>query len=401
MICLYSLQKFNIKNDYVLTNEEQKILYLLYQPVLGIEALSLYNTLYFLNQNNNLNFIYNHQFLFDLLNINETNFIKYKEKLEAMNLLQTFENTKKEKLYLLQPPLNYKNFFQDPIFNQCLFSEIGENLYLQLVNIFCSEQNQIMLQNYKNISKNFTDIYNFQKINLPSTINHFKQLQNDKPYNDLIQKFNYESFIEKLPQRFKKPFLLEWKNIEYISKLSFIYDINPEKMASLYQDIFRNNHDDNIDLNNLQITFKRKYLKQNITLTSASNINDEENEMILYLKNTNPIRIIQNFSKNINVCSDLCDITFKLIGQTNTDIGVINALFMYVLKLKQNINEKLIFNFNYFKTILDSWTQKGIISAETAYDFLIEDKNFKNIKTNNKNRPKWLDEIKTELGFNN
>ncbi|WYY26628.1 DnaD domain protein [Candidatus Phytoplasma fraxini] len=398
---MYSLQKFNIKNDYVLTNEEQKILYLLYQPVLGIEALSLYNTLYFLNQNNNLNFIYNHQFLFDLLNINETNFIKYKEKLEAMNLLQTFENTKKEKLYLLQPPLNYKNFFQDPIFNQCLFSEIGENLYLQLVNIFCSEQNQIMLQNYKNISKNFTDIYNFQKINLPSTINHFKQLQNDKPYNDLIQKFNYESFIEKLPQRFKKPFLLEWKNIEYISKLSFIYDINPEKMASLYQDIFRNNHDDNIDLNNLQITFKRKYLKQNITLTSASNINDEENEMILYLKNTNPIRIIQNFSKNINVCSDLCDITFKLIGQTNTDIGVINALFMYVLKLKQNINEKLIFNFNYFKTILDSWTQKGIISAETAYDFLIEDKNFKNIKTNNKNRPKWLDEIKTELGFNN
>lgn len=213
--------------------------------------------------------------------------------------------------------------------------------------------------------------------------------------------FNYESFIEKLPQRFKKPFLLEWKNIEYISKLSFVYNINTEKMASLYQDIFRNNYDENIDLNNLQIMLKRKYFKKNITLTNASNINDEENEMIIYLKNTNPIRIIQNFSKNANFCSDLCDITFKLIGQTNADVGVINALLMYVLKLKQNTNENFNLRFNYFKTILDSWTQKGIISVETAYDFLIEDKNFKNIKTNNKKRPKWLDEIKKELGFNN
>lgn len=172
-----SLQKFNIKNNHILTNEEQKILYLLYQPLLGIEVLSLYNTFYFLNQIDNLNCIYNHQFLFDLLNINEINFIKYKEKLEAMNLLQTFQNKTKEKLYLLQPPLNYNNFFQDPILNQCLLSEIGENLYLQLINLFSEDKNKIILKNYENISKNFTDIYSFKQINLPSTISNFKKFK--------------------------------------------------------------------------------------------------------------------------------------------------------------------------------------------------------------------------------
>ncbi|MDC9031886.1 DnaD domain protein [Columbia Basin potato purple top phytoplasma] len=399
---MQSLQKFNIKNNSILTNEEQKTLHLLYQPLIGVGALNLYNTFYFLNQNFTLILNYNHQFLFDLLNIDEFLFIQYKEKLEAVNILQTFQNSKQEKIYFLQPPLNYIDFFKDPIFNQYLFSEIGENLYAQLINLFNNDKNKISLDNYENISKNFSDIYRFQEINLPKTINNnLKHLKNNKSFVSLQKHFDYKLFIEKLPQRFKQPFLLEFKSIEYITKLSFVYDINPEKMATLYQDIFRNNYDENIDLNNLKITLNRKYFKKNIILKNVKNINNEENEMILYLKNTNPNRIIQNFTTNHNIYADLCDITFKLMAQTETDIGVINALLMYVLKLKTNTNKSFVPNFNYFKTILNSWTKKGIISAETAFDFLIEEKEFQNDKPYKKNRPKWLDEVKEELGFNN
>lgn len=399
---MQSLQKFNIKNNSILTNEDQKTLHLLYQPLIGVGALSLYNTFYFLNQNFTLILNYNHQFLFDLLNIDEFLFIQYKEKLEAVNILQTFRNSKQEKIYFLQPPLNYVDFFKDPIFNQYLFSEIGEKLYAQLINLFNNDKNTISLDNYENISKNFSDIYRFQEINLPKTINNnLKHLKNNKSFVSLQKHFDYKLFIDKLPQRFKQPFLLEFKSIEYITKLSFVYDINPEKMATLYQDIFRNNYDENIDLNNLKITLNRKYFKKNIILKNVKNINNEENEMILYLKNTNPNRIIQNFTTNHNIYTDLCDITFKLMAQTETDIGVINALLMYVLKLKTNTNKSFIPNFNYFKTILNSWTKKGIISAETAFDFLIEEKEFQNNKPYKKNRPKWLDEVKEELGFNN
>ncbi|MGM1458828.1 MAG: DnaD domain protein [Columbia Basin potato purple top phytoplasma] len=399
---MQSLQKFNIKNNSILTNEEQKTLHLLYQPLIGLGALSLYNTFYFLNQNFILTLNYNHQFLFDLLNIDESLFIQYKEKLEAVNILQTFRNSKQEKIYFLQPPLNYVDFFKDPIFSQYLFSEIGENLYFQLRNLFNNDKNKISLDNYENISKNFSDIYRFQEINLPKTINNnLKHFKNNKSFVSLQKHFDYKLFIDKLPQRFKQPFLLECKSIEYITKLSFVYDINPEKMATLYQDIFRNNYDENIDLNNLKIMLNRKYFKKNIILKNVKNINNEENEMILYLKNTNPNRIIQNFTTNHNIYADLCDITFKLMVQTETDIGVINALLMYVLKIKKNTNKSFVPNFNYFKTILNSWTKKGIISAETAFDFLIEEKEFQNDKPCKKNRPKWLDEVKEELGFNN
>lgn len=394
---MFTLQKFNIKNNYTLNNEEQKILHLLYQPLIGLGALSLYNTFYFLNQNHKSKFNYNHQFLFDLLNIDEDTFIKYKEKLEAINLLQTFENKEKEKLYFLKSPLNYINFFQDPILNQYLLSEIGEELYSQLNNFFASEEEPKILENYENISKNFSDIYRFQKINLPKTINNFQHLKNNKSSSSLQKYFNYEIFIEKLPQRFKKPFLLEWKSIEYITKLSFVYGLKPEEMASLYQKTFINKNNENIDLNDLKIILTRKYFKK-ITLTNVPSIN-EENEMILYLKNTEPNRIIKNFATSAHIYSDLIDIAFKLIEQTNTDIGVINALLMYVLKIKKNTNKNFIPTFNYFKTILNSWSKKGIISAETAYDFLMEDNKFQNTQTYKQNRPKWLDEVEKELGL--
>lgn len=168
-------------------------------------------------------------------------------------------------------------------------------------------------------------------------------------------------------------------------------------MASLYQKTFINKNNENIDLNDLKIILTRKYFKK-ITLTNVPSIN-EENEMILYLKNTEPNRIIKNFATSAHIYSDLIDIAFKLIEQTNTDIGVINALLMYVLKIKKNTNKNFIPTFNYFKTILNSWSKKGIISAETAYDFLMEDNKFQNTQTYKQNRPKWLDEVEKELGL--
>ncbi|QTX03252.1 replication initiation and membrane attachment protein [Candidatus Phytoplasma luffae] len=399
------LEKFSIQNDFFLTEQEQKILFFLYQPLTGANVLALYNTLYFLKKTTNSQFNYSHQFLFDLLNIDDVIFTKYKEKLEAINLLSTFQNDKKETIYLIKKPLNYDEFLQDPILSQFLLSEVGEEMFLQLQNLFTPLlKENIISENYKNISKNFSDVYCFRRIDVKKDIIKFSHKTKNNS-NSFFQKyFNYEEFMDKLTPKFKKPFLLEWKNIEYITKLSFIYEINPVKMAKLYKEFFRDNEDNNADLNNFKIYIKNKYLKDNVRLTKVNkkNIDNEENEMIFYLKNSHPNRIISNFMKNTYICFDLYDIAFELIKKNNVDIGIINALFMYIFNKKKK-DDKFPTSYNYFKTVLDSWMKKGIVTVESAYNFLTEDKQFwnDNNKFNNKNRPQWFDKMRKDLGFKN
>ncbi|TVY12267.1 DnaD domain protein [Candidatus Phytoplasma pini] len=402
------MNTLNIYNEIILGEEEQKNLMLLYNPLIGTNAIGLYYTFYFLSKNNNLVTDYKRQLILDILNIDQATFTKLKEKLEAIRLLNTFKHKEKSNIiYYLESPLKSASFFQDPIFSHFLLSEIGEENYFYLQQK-CSDKkiSKINFDNYHHISKKFTDVYFFQKINFNNTIlkyNHFHENENYSSKKNIFEKyFDYSLFISSLPERFQKPFLLKWNNIDYITKIAYVYGIDPKEMASLYQEYFRNSDLKLINVHDLKIIIKRRFLKNNYSIKLAYIKNEDsdnrEKEMIFYLKNTSPSRIIENFIKNKYLSADLCDIVEKLLNQSEIDPGVINALMMYVCKLKAS-EEKFPTNFNYFKTILNSWTQKGIISTETAYDFLVEDrKNTNNFRKKN-NRPKWLDDIDKELGI--
>jgi replication initiation and membrane attachment protein len=397
---MYLSKKFQIQSQINInfSEEDHKILNLLYQPLIGVDSLGIYNTLYFLEKKNNLEFYYDHKFLLEILNFEWDYFEKCKEKLEAIGLIKTFQNNIKERIYIIFPPLNFLSFFQDPILNQFLLSTIGEKNYNYLEKLFLKKE-KLNLVNFKNISKKFEDIYVFKKINIKKEIVNYKN-NSDNLNNIFYNNFDFDLFIKNLSERFQKPFLFEWHNIEYIMKLSFVYGLNPEEMASVYQEFFRKNNEKEINLNNLRLFLKRKYLNQNynIQLISSKNSKNEINEMILYLKNSDPYKIIRNFAKNNFFSSNLQDIVFRLIDQNNDiDKGVINALIMYVCKIKSRDNTSFL-SYNYFQTILNSWLNQGINSAETAYNFLVEGISKKNKinKKNNKIRPKWLEDIKKE-----
>ncbi|MFR0367927.1 DnaD domain protein [Candidatus Phytoplasma palmae] len=396
---MFALKCFKIKIKNFLFQEEQKNLFLLYQPLIGSKALTFYFTLYFLaNFDDQLYFM--HQFLLDLLNMNEKDFLKNKDKLEAIKLLETFQNNKKEIIYFLNTPLKPFLFFQDPVLSQFLLSEVGDNIYCYLKKLF-SQEKDILKPEYKNISKNFTDVYSFKKVNIQEAIKKYNNIDIQKNSDNFQKYFDYDLFIKSLPERFKKPFLLEWKNIDYIVKLGFVYGIEPQKMAILFQDNFRDLNEF-IDLDNLKNFIKSKLLQENNDVKLIHSYkhkkDDDDEEMIVYLQNAQPHRIIKNFSKSKHFLYGLYDIVFLLMEKTNADIGVINALLMYVCKIKDQ-NNSPVPSFNYFKTILDSWFKKGIVSAKKAYYYLMEKEKIKIFEKNKKNRPKWLDQIQKELKF--
>ena len=83
-----------------LSMTELKSLTLLYQPLVGMDSYALYQTLYHLSRINSDEFIKHHQ-LFDILNIKRNVFIKQREKLEAVGLLETYQN-ENDYYYLLK-----------------------------------------------------------------------------------------------------------------------------------------------------------------------------------------------------------------------------------------------------------------------------------------------------------
>ena len=81
---------------------------------MGLEAHALYTTLYQLVNKTNRS-AYTHAELFDLLNLKQIDFLKMRNKLEALNLLVVYQKDD-EYIYQMKAPLTARSFLVDTIF---------------------------------------------------------------------------------------------------------------------------------------------------------------------------------------------------------------------------------------------------------------------------------------------
>lgn len=146
----------------------------------------------------------------------------------------------------------------------------------------------------------------------------------------------------------------------------------------------------------MRLNVKKYHHKNNINqqIIASKKLQDDEEATIAYLKQSNSTqRIIQDYcQKNIQTMAS--DIVFQLLERNDFEIGLVNALLIYILRYRDGV---LPLNVIYLEKTLKSWAQKGIVDTETAYDFLIEDKT-QQAKINNpkasQNKPTWIDEVK-------
>lgn len=89
---MYLPEKIIIKNKKKLNLEDYKVLSLLYFPIVGHFAFNIFQIFYWLSQNNNNNSVYDLNFLLEFLNMDIDSFHKNKDKLEAIGLLETFQD---------------------------------------------------------------------------------------------------------------------------------------------------------------------------------------------------------------------------------------------------------------------------------------------------------------------
>lgn len=376
------------------SSEDNKVLTLLYQPLIGTEAYGLYMMLMNLVDRTRLQSdVMSLSVLLDLLNIKEELLLNSKDKLEAIGLLSTFL---KEDIYLfrLNMPLSAKQFFLDGILGSYLRSEVGIDNFDLLMAYFSVPE--ISKKGYKNVTKTFDDIYQIQNIDI---IQSEKFIFGRKNGKGVIVKdaFNFDSLFEKLPPRIKKKSLYPQKIVSQIASVMYVYNFRLDEMADILSSAY---DEENKALFYERIGINSANYFQKTYGDNLISVEEKDHNCELNLSAIRPQDIVGLFGQKMTNQAFALETIRQFIDRNAVDIGLINAVIIVALKYHDELP-----GLNYLEKVLNDWLSKGIKTGDEALPII--EKTNETVKPTKRKKPKkgveweepaWLDEILDSLG---
>ncbi len=374
---------FIIQSQSDLSAADFKVLALLYQPLMGLEGESLYNTFYQLINKTGRN-SYSHTELFDLLNLKQQEFLKIRNKLEALNLLTVYQK-EDYYLYFMKAPLTAKQFLVDTVFGSYLQSEIGEKNMNLLTLLF--KMDVVDKEGFDNITKSFDTLYEFKSLNLLN-VSHALQGRQQNGGSLLNFKFNYEAFVDHLPERLKNSQLLNEKFKEQVNKIAFVYQYDVADMVAIYENAAKSRQ--NVNFAQLNMKAKLYYDQKHQSLT----IKQKDMPITSLIDQVAPQVIIQKYAKTDQQGIALSTAS-QLLERNAVEPGIINVILMLVLKHKDGV----LPNINYMEKVLHDWLNKGVQTTEDAlsYSTNLETQYQKKKKVQKVTEPDWMDDYIKDL----
>jgi len=393
---------FIVINKTVLHNSDRKILNLLYQPLVGNTAISLYFTLWsYLDQYELISNEWAHNHILTNMMITVNEFDDARVKLEALSLIKTYikKGSVNSYVYELYSPMSASSFINNPILNTALYNNIGKIEYEKTVSYFSLPK--INLKDYEDITSSFSDVFAWSCEPISNNIVH--DLKKVRYRNlEILANIDINSILSLIPEDLlnHKRLTKEVKDLVY--KVAYIYNYDNETMVELIRNSVNDNHciDKDLLLENASkfysfenmgklpnLIFKNQpeYLRKNLK------DNSNRSRMIYMFETTSPYDFIRSKYKTGNPTkSDLAIIAYLLV-ELNLKPGVVNVLVDYVLKINNNKLTR-----SYVEVIASQWSKSSIETvedamklAETEYKKRKRPKDtVKNIK---KQTPKWLD----------
>lgn len=385
-----------VEGYYVLLDNELTIDYAqslthLYQPLIGIKAVSLYQTLLHdieLQSNSSLQ---THHTLMIYLNLSLDEIYKARLKLEGIGLLKTYEQTSienKSYLYRLQSPFSPKNFFKDAMLTELLYYHLGKNKYKILKNHYEEASNK---QSGYNITATFSEV--FQTIQPHKA--HVEEIKINKAEQQgpNIKEVDFSSIELMLSQRMiPKNKVMTSKNKRLISEMMHLYDLaayeieksilwalNEENILDV--DEFKNACHDlfKVKHNESPLTLATKQQSENKPEVDFSSLTKEE-QLIHQFETISPKQILEDLSSG-NQASER---EMRMISEVMTSQGlpapVMNVLVHYVL-----IQSDMKLSKAYLETIASHWSRANLKTAKEAMEFARKEiENFQKGKKSNR-----------------
>lgn len=393
---------FIVFNKTILHDEDRKILLMLYQPIIGYQAISLYFTLW-----NNLDRreIFSkectHHLLMTNMQLRLSSIVEARERLEAVGLLKTY--LKKQNInnfvYELYSPISPYDFLNNPVLATTLFNNVGKYEYEKILEYY--QVPKINLKEYEEITCSFTDIFE------PSNVTEFEIVtSNLQKYSsnklNITPKIDLDNIVSLIPDDMLNVRSLTKDTKDLIYKISFIYNYDDACMSEL----IRNSLNDKkmIDKKMLRIQSRKLYQFENSgKLPSLMYRNQPEYlrkpvgdvskkaKIIYQFETTSPYDFLASkYNGSKPSKSDLGILEFLLLDM-NLNPGVVNVLVDFVLKIDHNKLTK-----SYVEKIASQWAKSKIETVEEAMTIAeTEYKNRRKVKKNPKvleEKPSWFDQ---------
>ena len=393
---------FIVVNKTTLSDNDRNLLILLYQPLVGSQAISLYYTLWaYLDKSELISNEWTHHHILRDMMISNSEFIDAKVKLEAIGLIKTYykSGNVNNYVYELYSPINASEFINNPLLNMAIANAVGKLEYERIVNYFRIPK--VNLKEYEDITSKFSDVFAFSNISMADNLMYDIKKSNYRKL-EILSKIDLNTIFSLISDEMLNKKSITKDTKDFLYKISYIYNYDNDDMVELIRNSISEKH--TIDKKLLQENAQKYYRYDNMgKLPSIIYKNQPEylrkenldtsnrSRMIHLFETTSPYDFINSKCKTGNpTSSDLAIISYLLID-LNLKPGVVNVLIDYVLKINNN---KLIKSF--VEVIASQWSKAGIETVESAMELAESEYKKKKSVTNKTTKkvaikPEWID----------
>lgn len=393
-ITILPADTYTVINKTVLNDTDQKLISMLYQPIIGYTATSLYLTL--IDDLDTLQVMsedLTHHHLMATMQLRLEDIVIAREKLEAVGLLKSY--IKKENInhyvYLIYSPMSAHDFFNHPILNIVLYNNLGKKEYERLLNYY--KIPRINLKDYEDITSSFDEVFTSVK----GTILEIDADITKRDSNNILlnKGIDFNLLISSIPAKNMNEKCFNKETKDLINALSFTYNLKTLDMQGLVRnalnekglidkvllrkscrDYYQFEHNGNLPT--LIYNKQPEYLKKPQGDTS------KWAKMVYTFENLNPYQFLKAKYKGAEPTDRDKRLIENLLIEQKLNPGVVNVLIAYVLKIN---NEQL--KKSYVETIAGQWKRLNIETVEEAMRITEkEHKKLKRMINTNKTMPK-------------
>lgn len=358
-------------NKAIITNEVRKLITMLYQPIIGYSAVSLYFTLLDdLDKRELMSEDFTHYHLMANMQLKLDDIIKAREKLEGIGLLKTYykKGNVNNFVYLIFSPLSPNEFLNHPILNIVLYNNLGKTEYDKLVSYY--KKPTISFKDYNDITKRFNEV--FDSVSSNSFGGNENIIDNEVGGIKLENILDFNLIINSIPSELINPKCFNEETKELLNSLACVYKIDSLNM----QGLIRNSLNEKGMIDKLLIRkacrnfyqFENDgklptlvYSKQPEYLKKPIGDSSKKAKMIYTFENVTPYDFLRSAYNNAEPTIRDLTLIEKLMVDQQLKPGVVNVLIDYVLKIN---NKKL--NKNYIEAIAGQWKRLNIETVEDA-----------------------------------
>jgi len=322
-----------IQRNGIITDFDQKVLFRLYQPIIGHIATCLYLTLF---SESGLSKIVSanttHRRLFSIMQISKSEFLNARKKLESIGLLSTKikENENKialDYLYLLQSPKSPNEFFKDNLLNSLLLESLGEDEFYR-TQYFYSD-NPLSNEDYVDISSSFEESFTI----LPKSIKNLSSHFSEKTTQNVISNFDMNAFIMKMTEYLIPKSLFTVSVKKEIIRIKVLFDLDEKVLEKCFLAAIE------VDENNKKKVNLHTF-NQVVEEMSKDNLEDdhEKNDLTLFADHLDTADPYDYYKGLLQVPALFKDDIYliKQLQDMNIQNGIINSVLYYCMNNKKN-----------------------------------------------------------------